>query len=317
MDNIAPPVVVAVDHSPQAVPASRAAAREAARLGRGLRMVHVEHPVRPGWFTSSRAAHDVHELHRRAAEDLLQRATRAVGDLLPASSVQTAVRSGHVAEVLVEESVGASSLVLGGRSGDRIAGPGATAARVVAHAACPVLVLPDEDTAVLVEGRSVVVGVAGRPGEAAVLRAAFEQADARGGDLVVVHSWVEPALEPTYRAIGPLIDWASVRDEEQRLLSEALAGQAGTWPDVTVRPALVRARQVPALRSMASTAELLVVGHRHRGPVTGLGSTTRGLLHHAPCPVLVVPLPAVGRGDGPRAPEDHPGASVTMHTAGR
>lgn len=317
MDNIDPPVVVAVDHSPQAVPAARAAAREAARLQRGLRMVHVEHPVRPGWFTSSRAAHDVREPQRRAAEDLLQRATKAVGDLLPAHSVQTAVRSGQVAEVLVEESAGASLLVLGGRSGDRLAGPGATAARVVAHAACPVLVLPDEDTPVMVEGRSVVVGVAGCPGEAAVLRAAFEQADARDCDLVAVHSWVEPALEPTYQAIGPLIDWASVRDEEQRLLSEALAGQVETWPDVTVRPALVKARRVPALHSMASTAELLVVGHRHRGPVTGLGSTTRGVLHDAPCPVLVVPLPPPVRGDRLPAPEDHPGARVTTHTTRR
>ncbi len=299
MDRDRTPVVVAVDHSPQGLWTARSGAQEAARRHRDLRVVHVESPVRSGWFRGPRAAQDACTLNRRASEDLLRRTADAVADLVPGSRVQTAVRSGDAAEVLVDECATALLLVLGGRSGDRLAGPGATAARVVAHAPCPVLVLPGEDTRAPTPGRSVVVGVSCLPGEEAVLTAGFAEAGARGSDLVAVHSWVEPALPPAYRAIGPLVDWAGVRAEEERLLAETLAGYAGTWADVPVRPTVVEARRAPALRSAAATAELLVVGHRHRGPVAGLGSTTRALLHTAPCPVLVVPLIPTARAGRP------------------
>lgn len=287
-----PPVVVGVDHSPQALPAARAAAAEAARRRAPLRMVLVDRPVRAGLVTSRPAAEDVRELDRQAAEHRLAQAVRSVADLVPGADVRTAVRNGDPAELLVDESTAAGLLVLGGRSGVRYAGPGSTAARVVAHARCPVLVLPDEDERALVEGRSVVVGVSGGPGEATVLETAFAEADARGCELLATHAWDGPVLEPTHQAIGPLVDWSGVRDEEQRLLAEALAGAATAWPDVAVRTVLSRGRRAAVLRSVSTTAELLVVGHRHRGRFAGLGSTTRALLHGTPCPLLVVPLPA-------------------------
>ncbi|MFC7572483.1 universal stress protein [Klenkia terrae] len=283
------PVVAAVDHTPGARATVRAAAIEAARRRTPLRLVHVHRPVRRSWFAGP-AATDLGTTTRWAAEDLLQ----AIGDLVPSCRVDTVVRTGHPAELLVDETVTSPLVVLGGRSGSPT-GVGSTAARVVAHAAGPVLVLPDEDDRALVAGRSVVVGVSGGPGDEAVLQAAFEEADARGCELVAVHTWIEPALEPTYQTISPLIDWDSVRDEEQRLLAEALAGLQEKWPGTEVRPALIKQRPAPGLCGAASTAELLVVGHRHHGRVPGLGSTTRSLLHQAPCPVLVVPV--AGRSD--------------------
>jgi nucleotide-binding universal stress UspA family protein len=49
-----------------------------------------------------------------------------------------------------------------------------------------------------------------------------------------------------------------------------------------------------SLLGAATTTQLLVLG-RHTGPHhpggLGLGSTTRQVLHHAPCPVGVVPKP--------------------------
>jgi nucleotide-binding universal stress UspA family protein len=49
-------------------------------------------------------------------------------------------------------------------------------------------------------------------------------------------------------------------------------------------------RPAPALLDASTAAELLVVGHRHRGRLARLGSTTNGVLHRASCPVAVVPL---------------------------
>jgi nucleotide-binding universal stress UspA family protein len=50
------------------------------------------------------------------------------------------------------------------------------------------------------------------------------------------------------------------------------------------------------LLTVAATAELVVVGHRHRA-FGRLGSVASAVLHRADCPVLVIPLterPEVG-----------------------
>jgi nucleotide-binding universal stress UspA family protein len=53
---------------------------------------------------------------------------------------------------------------------------------------------------------------------------------------------------------------------------------------------VVRDRAAAALLTASTTAELLVVGHRQRGRLARLGSTTHGVLHRASCPVAVVPI---------------------------
>jgi len=107
-----------------------------------------------------------------------------------------------------------------------------------------------------------------------------------------VHGWQDVVLETALRTAAPLVDWAAVRADEERVLAEALAGWRDKDPDVEVREVVVRDRPARALVAAAMTAELLVVGHRaRRAP----GSTTHGVLHRATCPVAVVPL-ATGAG---------------------
>jgi nucleotide-binding universal stress UspA family protein len=62
---------------------------------------------------------------------------------------------------------------------------------------------------------------------------------------------------------------------------------------VAVREHLVRGRIRRTLLDLSGSAQLLVVGARGRGGLSGLllGSVSQASLHHADCPVLVVPAP--------------------------
>ncbi|MER7134415.1 universal stress protein, partial [Streptosporangium saharense] len=81
--------------------------------------------------------------------------------------------------------------------------------------------------------------------------------------------------------------------QERRALAEALAGWGERHPDVKVTERLEYGHPVEALREASTEADLLVVGSRGRGDLTGLllGSVSHALLHHAACPVVVTPFP--------------------------
>ena len=120
---------------------------------------------------------------------------------------------------------------------------------------------------------------------------AFEAAAVRGVPLVAVHTWWDILIDP---AFGPMLDWAAIESEEHQLLAQRLAGWAGKYPDVEVRRVVAQDRPAHALLKQAADAQLVVVGSRGRGGIAGmlLGSVSHSLLHHSPCPVLVVRAPA-------------------------
>ncbi|HEY3467530.1 MAG TPA: universal stress protein, partial [Amycolatopsis sp.] len=82
----------------------------------------------------------------------------------------------------------------------------------------------------------------------------------------------------------------SLERDEDRLLSQRLAGWQEKYPEVEIRRVLVRERPRHALLDVSEEAQLVVVGSRGRGGFTGmlLGSTSQALVQHAQCPVLVV-----------------------------
>ena len=208
--------------------------------------------------------------------------------------VAWAVEQGDPVDVLRSASAGAQLVVVGGQGAGGTNAPrvGSTAGALAASALAPVIVLPDNTTSIAVRGRrSVVVGVDGHPSADAVLAFAFAEAATRRTDLVAVHTWrtVSPAR---FESDGPAIDWAAVRADEQKVLSETLGGWQESWPDVDVREVIARGRAARSLRAAGLTAELRVIGHRRRGPWGTLRSTTRAVLRRATGPVAVVPIEA-------------------------
>ncbi|MFF8378439.1 universal stress protein [Streptomyces sp. NPDC015661] len=107
---------------------------------------------------------------------------------------------------------------------------------------------------------------------------AVEEASLREARLRAV--WVRPR---SFRAHGDVEEELA---ERRRLLSESVAGWAERHPDVRVTAEVLRGHPVEQLGLTSRESLALVVGRRGR-----LGSTVRGLLHRAQCPLITVPLP--------------------------
>jgi nucleotide-binding universal stress UspA family protein len=234
-----------------------------------------------------------------AVQEVIQDNARQVRDdalaivraMAPDVRVTASVLDGSPAALLVRASETATVVVVGHRGRGGFPGllVGSVAAKVAAHAACPVLVVRPVSGAGPNAGR-VVVGVDGSPHSAGVLEFAFEEASMRGVGLTAVHAWRWPAPTGADYLLPLIYDAEDLRAEEVRLLTETMAGWQEKYPDVDVRRIVVQGRPGPALLDAARDAALLVVGARGRGGFTGLLLGTVGLaaLHHAPCPVAIV-----------------------------
>ncbi len=86
-----------------------------------------------------------------------------------------------------------------------------------------------------------------------------------------------------------LVDWDAVKQEEEALLSEGLAGESERYPDVSVTRVAEQGAAADVILRHAGDAQLIVVGSHGRGPLLGalMGSTSQNLLHHAKCPVMI------------------------------
>ncbi|WP_460700804.1 universal stress protein, partial [Nocardia thraciensis] len=95
-------------------------------------------------------------------------------------------------------------------------------------------------------------------------------------------------LEPS------ILGWDVIRDTEDAVFAESLAGFGERYPDVPVRRILVRDRPVRSLLEESEKAQLVVVGSHGRGGFAGmlLGSTSAALVQSVDCPIIVVRQPA-------------------------
>lgn len=267
-------VVVGVDGSETALHAVNWAVHEAGRRGVGLHLVHAAPYLR--------GAADSPERHRARA--IIARGYTEAHRAAPGLPVTTELVAGNPAEVLVGFSEGAALLVLG------MAGTGAVdeiligsvALDVSGRAHSPVVVVrgrrqPDPDK------RPVLLGVGGADScDDPAIGFAFDAAQRRGVELLAVHA--------LHGVMSRLAGDQTVRQAEHAPLSERLAGWRRRHPAVGVCPMVLRGRPTDLLLAQAEGAQLVVVGTCGRGAAARalLGSTSRGLLRHSPCPVAVV-----------------------------
>jgi nucleotide-binding universal stress UspA family protein len=256
-------VLVGVDGSASALAAVDLAADEAALRKRPLRIVYVCQ-----WPSLRFARGSLPEELRTEGEQILGTARTRARRRAPDVEVRTGVAAGDAARVITEEADGASMVVLGGHGG-----LGSVALRVAAQASAPILVARGAPAA----GGAVVLGLDGSPANQPAVDFAFDEAARRQTRLVAVHAW----SQPVYGA-------AATMEDETRVLFEALAGWHEKYPEVDVRPVLVRTSPRQALTARAERAQLVVLGQHGHGHA-GFGSVTSAVLHHARSPVAVVP----------------------------
>ncbi|MCC9309551.1 universal stress protein [Kitasatospora sp. RB6PN24] len=136
----------------------------------------------------------------------------------------------------------------------------------------------------------IVVGVDGSAPSTAALRWAARQAALTGGVVEAVTVWQYP---PAYGA-GLAAGGFDFEANAAQVLTQAIDEALGTERSAEIRPLVAYGHPADVLLKAARGAELLVVGNRGRGGLTGtlLGSVSQHLVQHAPCPVVVIRDPA-------------------------
>ena len=139
----------------------------------------------------------------------------------------------------------------------------------------------------------LVVGVDGSEHGEAALRFAAEEAALRRAPLRVVCAWQIPANITMSVELAPGL-MRSFGDEADTIVRTAIVRANELQPSVSCEPRVVEGHPGRVLLDEAQGAIMLVVGSQGRGELAGmlLGSVSHQVLHHAPCPVTVVPSKA-------------------------
>nr|WBO75960.1 universal stress protein [Streptomyces sp. SBE_14.2] len=285
------PITAGFDGTEESLAALGWAAREAVRRGRALRLVHA-------WrFQPLEAVEGAGpDAQAQWAGEAVQQVARDLAAKHPGLDVTADALEGGPVDTLVAAAVDAEMLVLGSRGHGAIMGflLGSVGQQVIVEAERPVvLVRAGDQPANEVAGHEIVVGQHGEPEDsAAALRFAFETAAARGATVRAVRAWTLPPLFSYSPASLKLLDDAGgLEPYEKKALASALEPWRERFPDVHVVEHVEMGSAGQVLLSVAARAQLMVVGRRARRTAVGarIGSVAHGVLHHAGCPVAVVP----------------------------
>ncbi|MCH0541008.1 universal stress protein [Streptomyces sp. MUM 203J] len=282
-------VTVGLDGSPESMTAARWAADEAERRKATLRLLHAWPPLAPeptvvpseldqNYWARRLVRHARAELQARHPGLLI------IGSLVADDAQNALLQAASESELTVLGSLGltpAESYFLGSVS-----------MALVARATRPVVLVRPESRE---QGsspvpRSVMVALKLHGPCDDLLAFAFEAAAARGVPLQVVHGRSLPLHAHTPWGVDHDVAEEITQDAEKQL-GQVLHPWREKFPGVEPVDAVRLESPAEALVRAAEGAELLVVGRRkHRPPLAPrLGPVAHAALHHARCPVAVVP----------------------------
>ncbi|NIK59133.1 universal stress protein [Kribbella shirazensis] len=168
---------------------------------------------------------------------------------------------------------------------------GSTSEAVVVHAAVPVVVVPEHWKPSDHAG-PVLVALDDDDDNAAVMEFAVAEATEWGLPVRLVHVWDLPAVYSwdAMNVAGLSTEWA---ENAERHFENVVAEWRKKFPEQSFEVDVRRGHVVDGIVTAAeqSDTQLLVVGTRHHTRVASflLGSVARGVLHHATCPLAIVP----------------------------
>ncbi|MHC0429810.1 universal stress protein [Streptomyces sp. O3] len=287
------PLVVGVDGSDASLSAADWAAAEAVRLDLPLRILYAsawewyEGPVVPAWGVGSRPA------GQALSERITTKAVERVRARAPGLTATAEVRPEGAVDALLEEGRSAEAVVVGSRGHGELAGLllGSVSLAVAARSHCPVIVVRGDQQALEARHERVLLGIGDHDVDSSAVDFAFREAAARDCELDVVRAWRGPVPEPPY---SPMLFSSSIGHEEGRaaeLLEKAVETAAHAHPGVRLRRTTAEGPARKVLVERSAAADLLIVGARRRHALVGmeLGRVAHRVLHHAACPVAVVP----------------------------
>jgi len=139
---------------------------------------------------------------------------------------------------------------------------------------------------------TILVGVDGSEHAGEALVRAAKEAALQGARLRIVCAWDIPtaAYMGGYAPGTEESPLDSFRGNAERIVREAVAEAGRLQPSVPCDGEAVQGQAANVLLEQAADASLIVVGNRGRGGFASLllGSTSQQVVHHSPCPVLVV-----------------------------
>ncbi|MFP3989759.1 universal stress protein [Streptomyces sp. E11-3] len=286
------PLVVGVDGSESSLQAVDWAVDEATRYGLPLRLVHGS---LWGRYDGLALAGGVGGPPEQAmGEEIVHAAGERARQRGPEVKITAMVLPEEAEDALLREARNATAVVIGHRGRGAVAELllGSVSLAMAARAHCPVIVVRGGKESRDGTHRRIVLGVGDATTGDAAVRFAFRAAEARQCALEAVRAWRCPAHET---ADHPLLVGEPAHYHQRHaseLLDDALSAARREHPEIEVHRSVVEGAARKVLLDRSATADLLVVGARRRHGHFGLqlGRVGHAVLHHAECPVAVVPL---------------------------
>ncbi|MFG3344195.1 universal stress protein [Streptomyces sp. NPDC048018] len=278
-------VVVGVDGSPSGRTAALWAAAEADRRERHLHLVHAADTDRRALYANAETLQAV----REAGRDLLTETVNAIQEDFPDLKITKELSRQEPVASLRSAAGDRGTIVVGSRGlgGFSALMLGSVGLGVAARSDVPVIVVRGDGDRPA--SGSVTAAVHGASDLGWLLVAAAE-ADARKAALRLVSVWnVLTHVGSVATMLDDLDEIARQRVRETKALADLVRE---FYPQLIVSHHVETATSTPGILVEATAhTDLLVMGREHRalGAGPSLGRVAHVLLHHAHCPVMIVP----------------------------